>query len=634
MGKSTARGRPVVLPPHPLAIEEPEELPGLVAEHGLSAPAADLFCGAGGISLGAERAGFDVVIGVDHDLHALATHRAHHAGLHLDWDLSDEVVLERLADLMRSAGVQLISGGPPCQPFSRAGRGIIGNLVRRELRPPADRRRDLWQSFLWLVDAVRPDAVLMENVPDLALDEDMFIMRTMVHELERIGYGVETAIVESLRYGVPQMRQRFILIAVSGGRHISWPHRATRERESVTLRDAISDLGDVEPGWTTEPEGGRDYATAPTSPYQELMRRGVDGRAVRRVRDHITRAVREDDLLAFREMDATTKYSDLPAELKRYRDDIFNDKYKRLDYDQQSRTLTAHLSRDGYAYIHPEHERTITVREAARIQSFPDWFRFSGPPTAAFRQIGNAVPPLLAEGLAAAISDALSRDPVEERPSSAATAELLASWYRERTDSAFPWLDAPTRWTVAAAHHVLSSAAGVARRSYDIFVATSPAAFLEARPERRPEGRLGRDLAELERIAARLVHVEDDPAPDLLREAGFSASEAGLAAMARPHDGADPIHVTGAVSRLAARYWGDDFITSRRFSTGRIAVARLVGSGEDDAEVTRAAKLALVELAETVCTTRAPECTRCPLRAECDFAAGSTNIQTAFEVTS
>lgn len=633
MGSSVSRSRLVVLSPHRYAIEEPEQLAALVQQRGFDRPAADLFCGAGGISLGLERVGFDVVIGVDHDLHALATHRAHHPGIHLDWDLSDQAVLEQLADLMVGAGIRLISGGPPCQPFSRAGRGIIGNLVRREMRPPADHRRDLWMSFLWLVDAVRPDAVLMENVPDLALDDDMFILRTMTHELERIGYGVETAIVESRRYGVPQMRQRFILIAISTGRHAKWPHRAVREHEGVTLRDAIEDLGDVEPGWTTEPESGRDYASAPISPYQEQMRRGVDGRIARRVRDHITRAVRPDDLKAFREMDASTKYSDLPAELKRYRDDIFNDKYKRLDYDQQSRTLTAHLSRDGYAYIHPEHERTITVREAARIQSFPDWFRFSGPPTAAFRQIGNAVPPLLAEGLAGAISDALARDARDERPTSAATAERLAAWYHARTDSAFPWLDAPTRWTVAAAQRVLASASGVARRSYELFVGNSPTGYLDARPERRPEGRLGRDLLDLENIAARLSDAGDDPSPDLLREAGFTASEVGLAAMARPHEGADPIHVTGAMSRLAARYWGDDFITSRRFSTGRIAVARLVGSGEHEPEVARAAKLALVELAESVCTTRAPECSRCPLRPDCDFAVGFTHPQTTFEVT-
>ena len=92
-----------------------------------------------------------------------------------------------------------------------------------------------------------------------------------------------------------------------------------------------------------------------------------------------------------------TRYSDLAPELKRYRDDIFDDKYKRLDANDVSRTITAHIAKDGYWYIHPWQDRTLTVREAARLQTFPDHVRFAGPPSAAFRQIGNAVPPLLAE---------------------------------------------------------------------------------------------------------------------------------------------------------------------------------------------------------------------------------------------
>ena len=125
------------------------------------------------------------------------------------------------------------------------------------------------------------------------------------------------------------------------------------------------------------------------------MRAGVpDGRR-HKVFDHITRPVRDDDVRAFELLDAETRYSDLPDELKRYRDDIFDDKYKRLDADDVSRTITAHIAKDGYWYIHPEQNRTLTVREAARIQTFPDWFRFAGPPSAAFRQIGNAVPPRL-----------------------------------------------------------------------------------------------------------------------------------------------------------------------------------------------------------------------------------------------
>ena len=129
----------------------------------------------------------------------------------------------------------------------------------------------------------------------------------------------------------------------------------------------------------------------------------MDGEDADRVYDHITRPVREDDERAFELMDPKTRYSDLPADMRRYRDDIFDDKYKRLDENDLSRTITAHIAKDGYWYIHPRQNRTLTVREAARLQTFPDRFRFAGPPSAAFRQIGNAVPPLVGERLGRAL---------------------------------------------------------------------------------------------------------------------------------------------------------------------------------------------------------------------------------------
>ena len=113
----------------------------------------------------------------------------------------------------------------------------------------------------------------------------------------------------------------------------------------------------------------------------------------------------------FEQMDASTKYTDSPEELRRYRDDIFTDKYKRLNWSQPSRSITAHIAKDGYWYIHPSQHRTLTIREAARIQTFPDRVRFAGPPSAAFRQIGNAVPPRLAQHVAQSAVDALLRQP-------------------------------------------------------------------------------------------------------------------------------------------------------------------------------------------------------------------------------
>ena len=111
---------------------------------------------------------------------------------------------------------------------------------------------------------------------------------------------------------------------------------------------------------------------------------------------------------AFEKMTSKTRYSDLPEDMRRYRADIFDDKYKRLDENGLSRTITAHIAKDGYWYIHPRDSRTLTVREAARLQTFPDRYRFAGPPSAAFRQIGNAVPPLVGERLGEAVLQCLA----------------------------------------------------------------------------------------------------------------------------------------------------------------------------------------------------------------------------------
>jgi DNA (cytosine-5)-methyltransferase 1 len=164
-----SRGRVVHLDPHRDSTVNWEELADFVL--GSDWPlAADLFCGAGGLSLGLERAGLKVVIGIDQDAYAIATHRAQHAGLSASWDLSNPETVQQLGSMVKDLGVSVVCGGPPCQPFSRAGRGIIRSLVDRGIRGESDTRRDLWQSFLEVVRVGRPKAVLMENVPDMAFD--------------------------------------------------------------------------------------------------------------------------------------------------------------------------------------------------------------------------------------------------------------------------------------------------------------------------------------------------------------------------------------------------------------------------------------------------------------------------------
>ncbi len=178
-GVRLVRGPFVRLPPHPDACADERELLNYAARlrEGGARLAADLFSGAGGLSLGLEAAGYRVVLAADTDAEAVETHRHHFGGLALDWDLGDTGHVTEIARLVAAAGVDLLAGGPPCQPFSKAGRSKIRHRVRHGLRDPRDERRDLWRSFLEVVRLARPAAVVMENVPDMALDREMFIRR-------------------------------------------------------------------------------------------------------------------------------------------------------------------------------------------------------------------------------------------------------------------------------------------------------------------------------------------------------------------------------------------------------------------------------------------------------------------------
>lgn len=639
-GVKLVRGPFLKLPAHPSACGSPEDLGALVqrlrAEHPTLRLAADLFSGAGGLSYGLEEAGFKVVLSVDLLPEAVETHRHHFAGESVDWDLADPSRVEELATKIVEHGIDLVSGGPPCQPFSKAGRSGIRYRVLHGLRDPLDERRDLWRSFMEVVRLARPSAVLMENVPDMALDKEMFILRTMVEELEALGYNVEERVIDAWRYGVPQFRQRLILVALRDNVEFVWPSESPNR---VSVWNAIGDMPEVEGGW--RPNGGASgWANydGPQTTFQQSMRSGVAPADQHKLFDHITRPVRPDDLAAFESMDSTTKYSELPEEVKRYRDDIFDDKYKRLDENDLSRTITAHIAKDGYWYIHPRQNRTLTVREAARLQTFPDHYRFAGPPSAAFKQIGNAVPPTLALFLGRAIAEALDkREPA--RFSSRDTASVLADWFSGRRDGRrlmLPWLDASSRWQVISAEVLLDRAESDQVRALWPLVRSwaTPQMTLDQADALRKIGEAIGRLARVEKLLTLASAATIDPSlldqPDLAPEhlPGLAEAPADLAMLIVPRPSpeeaskvedrevlltGEPVLVTKGVLRVASRFIGDPVDKRNRLTDGRMAVARMIGGGE----TAREAHLGLIELATAVCRPVRPRCSDCPLADMC-----------------
>lgn len=583
--------------------------------------AADLFSGAGGMSLGLENSGMRVVFGADFDADALATHAHHFGGLSVGWDLGDPDKVEEVGHILRAVSIDVLAGGPPCQPFSKAGRSRMRYLVQNGLREPHDRRRDLWESYLEIVRLAQPRAVIMENVPDMALDREMFILRSIVRRLEDWGYSVQERVIDTYRYGVPQFRQRLILVALRGGLEFQWPEESNKK---VTLGNAIRDLPPVgsKEGWLSDEtrDTWRRYE-GPRTAFQREMRAGVPADQADRIYDHVTRRVRDDDEAAFEFLDTKTKYSELPDELKRYRDDIFDDKYKRLDAHDLSRTITAHIAKDGYWYIHPEQNRTLTIREAARVQTFPDHFRFSGPPTAAFRQIGNAVPPRLAKAIGSAVADVLLRGSPEAALLTAVTRRALAEWGRSSGEVS-PWLRSGSRWLVVLGDTLLGDESTTAVTalwpiferwvSHEAFAADSER-VLEVASWLGKQEAAAALLALAHTVSGEGGSLDDQHLAQLVSRGLLRRSASELAMIVDP-EGEEPVIATTAALRVAGRFFqGSERWLKNRNSDGRIAVGRLIGFDEES----RQAQVALIELGARLCTPKAPACDRCPLAKWC-----------------
>ena len=588
--------------------------------------AVDLFSGAGGLSLGLERAGYTTAAAVDFDERARETHAANFPGMSLCLDLGDDEqrgeFVQRILD--SGAEIDIVAGGPPCQPFSRAGRSKIRHLVEYHSRDPHDIRKELWRAYVDVVERILPRAVLMENVPDMGLGDDFSVIRIIEAKLESLGYVTQVRLVDAWNYRVPQHRKRLILLARRDGGGFPWG----KPTKQTTLHDAIGDLPALNPK-ALESVGARvlDYdekLESKPSPFAKEMRRRAEAGVIH---DHMTRRVRTDDFKIFTIMDSRTLYSELEEKLgddekefQRYDAEQFTDKYKKLDWNELSRTITAHIAKDGYWYIHPEEPRTLTVREAARIQTFPDRFRFAGTRSDAFRQIGNAVPPLLGEAAARVLlpQDVPTADEAADKWPK--VREELTRWAKEQR-AGKQWYQFPngrkmkplgalvmavlsgSKLHPKQLASVMDDVAGYKELTQDVYLALLNAASTAA-VRKRLEARLGPVVDRPE------VWVNADSVLDHSKVMGLKPAELALFRLLA---GGDIMLVTQSALRVAARVQQNQSHLTNRLTEGRLNLVKLLGAGRD-APVRMAA---IRFIGENLCRDKQPVCGSCPLSDYC-----------------
>ena len=319
--------------------------------------------------------------------------------------------------------------------------------------------------------------------------------------------------------------------------------------------------------------------------------------------------------MAFRRMTSRTRYSELPAELRRYTTDHFDDRYNRLDAKEPSRTITAHIARDGYWYIHPTEHRTLTLREAARIQSFPDRFRFAGTPSHAFRQIGEAVPPLVARAIGRSLVQSIRRD--RGSPHSLRTRDasrVLTEWIRQKDESELraPWRMSRDLWQTLMGMVILgrNSLREVATAwSHYRTRWPDPESYLADRNRgARLDGRNGRARELLDGIALAVADASPDEPPPRESPPGLSSERWKMAwtLAGRSSD----LRSTASSRRLVERVSG--ISGSEAHFTAQMTMARLVGMNEPED-----AYAAVLEIGDQYCRPRDPLCDDCPIRSYC-----------------
>lgn len=352
----------------------------------------DLFCGAGGFSHGIDKnKNFTTVLGLDFDQNAINTFLKNiKTAQGIVGDITEESVRTEVIEKAKELGVNMIIGGPPCQGFSLKGKQLGLD----------DPRNFLFLEYVKIVEELRPEVFVIENVKNIINAIGGYFIEQIKSRFQNLGYIVNTGSINAKDFGIPQNRERAIII---GSLSRSIPLPTGNSNKLVTVRDAISDLAYLNSG---EGEDVSEYAHKSQTKYQEMLR----GKSLY---NHRATAHSKHALEKLMMVPPEGDKSSIPIEL--HGKQKFATTWSRLKWDDISPTIDTRFDTPSNGRnSHPELHRAITPREAARIQSFDDDFIFTGPKTSVCRQIGNAVPPLMALAIGESITNAYLDKRIDE----------------------------------------------------------------------------------------------------------------------------------------------------------------------------------------------------------------------------
>jgi DNA (cytosine-5)-methyltransferase 1 len=336
----------------------------------------DLFSGAGGMSLGARMAGVDVQIAVEADPSAAATYYHNHSDVNL---FSDDIRKFRKINIQKNR-LLVVFGGPPCQGFSTS------NQRTRTIDNP---NNWLFEEFLRVVKLYSPDWVVFENVQGIVETEEGLFVDKIMKRFHNLGYTTAYKVLNAADYGVPQKRSRFFLVASKHGIEFKFPEK--KIDQPVTVKEALYDLPKLGNGWYGDV---MPYRCKPKSEYSRQMRKRLH-----KSTNHLVTRNSPIVLERYKYVPQGGNWEDIPNRLMKNYTDLsrcHTGIYHRLEFDKPSVVLGNYRKN---MLVHPTEHRGLSVREAARLQSFPDWFEFKGSIGFQQQQVGNAVPPLMAKAV-------------------------------------------------------------------------------------------------------------------------------------------------------------------------------------------------------------------------------------------